>query len=71
MGVVDECKVINVESVPGSSVKKGLEKPHCGPFEPVSIPTGDYSELFSQFVTFMEHRGTSSNVLLQTYMILP
>ena len=52
---VDECKVINVESVPGSSVKKGLEKPPCGPSEPVSFSAGNYSELFNQFVSFMNH----------------
>ena len=39
--VVDERRVINVDSVPGSSLTKGLEKPSGGPSEPVSIPAGD------------------------------
>ena len=61
LGVIDDCEVINVDSVPGSSIKKSLEKPCCGPSEQVSLPTGDYFELLSQFVTLMEHRGASSN----------
>ena len=31
VSTIDECKVINVDTVPGSSVMKGLEKPSCGP----------------------------------------
>ena len=51
----EECKVIIVDTVPGSSVVKGLEKPSCGPSEPVSTLAGDRVV----FLSFLEFRSAS------------
>ena len=72
LGVINECKVNNVDSVPGSFVKKSLEKPCCGPSEQVSLPTGDYSELFSLFsLRLWNIAALLLILLLQNYLILP
>ena len=41
----EECTM--VDTVPGSSVKKDIEKPSCGPSEMVSHLAGDHAELFN------------------------
>ena len=41
----EECTMI--DTVPGSSVKKDIEKPSCGPSEMVSHLAGDHAELFN------------------------
>ena len=51
----EECKVITINTVPGSSVMKGLEKPSCGPSEPVSTLAGDRVV----FLSFLEFRSAS------------
>ena len=51
----EECTMI--DTVPGSSVKKDIEKPSCSPSESVSPLAGDHAELFNEFLAFMNFRG--------------
>ena len=63
---IDECKVVNVDTVPGSSVVKGLEKPSCGPllsFTKFCGASFDHSASKLHVTSLGPTRPLSTNVL--------